>query len=431
MDLSNAGAADKIVFYVKQNYKGGVYLNIQTAGGHLYRSTKLTPGKWTRVEFDLDVTKWTGKAKAWGPATAFSFYHRAFDKPEEYMMLDGFSITLGGQSLAVDTTALADPAPAWAFPCETKEAWFLGNADTAWGVSKTTGQVVGGWNVKRRERCLKLGRNRYHVEDLKSLHSASEDDDVIQEPAFDKSAQTLTLLCANPTMPGLRGQEKNTAWTDSACSRRRPSPGRTGPDKFITYNSEAALMPDYRKGGFYVGAGFVGPIVPAPNLTSWQKVTVYKTTTKGMLLHQPAPRITPSPMCAAGWTAISPGRGSPAPSAGHVEEKNKLNYTPDGWDISLGTSPMKADWRTSFEEYYRVVPGNWFTWLAETYPSQPEVQSEAARIPDAPDWVGDVRAMLSFGRGGLARIRRVVESSEEGSVMVLVGLLGQLERTTT
>ena len=36
---------------------------------------------------------------------------------------------------------------------------------------------------------------------------------------------------------------------------------------------------------------------------------------------------------------------------GYVEDMNVLHYTPDGWDVSLGTSPLTADWQTSFEEY--------------------------------------------------------------------------------
>ena len=128
---------------MKQNYRGGIYLNIQTKNGHIYRSTSLKPNEWTRVEFDLDITKWQGDAEAWGPATAFSFYHKTFDRPDEFMMLDGFGLTLGGRVVEFDATAITDP-PAWSFPCESETAWYLGSDLTAWGISKKDGPGCGG-----------------------------------------------------------------------------------------------------------------------------------------------------------------------------------------------------------------------------------------------------------------------------------------------
>jgi len=259
VDLSHAGPGDKIVFSVKQNYKSGIYLNIHAQAGHIYRSASLKTGAWTRVEFDLDRNHWDGKAVEWGPATAFAFYHRSFDQPGEYLMLDGFSITLGGKVYTPDPLALSGP-PDWEFPCETERAWYLGGGDTAWGVSKRTGQVAGGWYVKDQGRCLQLARNRYHVEDLKGLVTGNEDDDTIQDASFDPTAQTLTLVCANPTVPELVIRKQYRL--DGFRLFKRTSFAWHGePRKFITCNSEAALVPDYRRGGYYMGAGFVGPLV--------------------------------------------------------------------------------------------------------------------------------------------------------------------------
>ena len=421
VDLSNVGPGDKIVFHAKQNYKSGIYLNIHTQAGHIYRSTSLKTGAWTRVEFDLDRDHWQGKAAKWGLATAFAFYHRSFDQPDEYLVLDGFSIILGGKPYTPDPLALSGP-PAWEFPCETEQAWYLGNGDTAWGVSKRTGQAAGGWYVKDKGRCLKLARNRYHVEDLKGLVTGNEDDDAIQDASFDPTAQTLTLVCANPTVPELIIRKEYRL--DGFRLFKKTSFAWHGePRKFITCNSEAALMPDYRQGGYYMGAGFVGPIVPAPDLSTWKKITAYKTTTKGMLLHQPHRDYALAHVRSRvdghfAWPWFS------GAIDGYVEANNALDYTPHGWDFSLGTSPLHKAAETTFEEYFRIVPGNWFTWLAETYPRQPEVAEEAARIPPPPEWVGDVKVFFSFGRGGMARLKRIVESTDEGTIMVLVGAWG-------
>ena len=421
VDLSNAGPGDKIVFHVKQNYKAGIYLNIHGQAGHIYRSVSLKAGEWARVEFDLDRQNWDGKASEWGLATAFAFYHRNFDKPDEYMVLDGFSIFLDGKVYTPDPLALSGP-PAWELPCETEQAWYLGNDDAAWGVSKKTGQVAGGWYVTHKERCLQLARSRCHVEDLKGLVTGNEDDDTIEHASFDRIAQTLNLLCANPSVPEL-AIRKEYRLDGFRLFKTTLFAWRGEPRKFITYNTEVALMPDYRQGGYYMGAGFVGPIVPAPDLSTWKEVKTYKTTTKGMLLYQPRKDYA----FAHARSRVDGNFTWPWFSGainGYVEAKNTLHYTPFGWDFSLGTSPLRNAAETTFEEYFRIVPGNWFTWLAETYPRQPEVAKESARIPQPPEWVSDVKVFFSYGRGGLARVKRVVESTDEGTIMVLVGAWG-------
>ena len=417
VDLTNAGPGDSIVFHVKQNYKAGVYLNIQTPAGHIYRSIALKNSEWTRVEFGLDRNNWQGKASNWGVASAFSFYHRNFDQPDEYMILDGLTMVIGGTLITPKTIGAPGPLR-WDFPDETDAAWYLGGADAAWAVSKASGQLAGGWHVRHRERCLMFGRHRYHVESVQDLVTGIEDDDRVLRTSFDAAGQVLTVWCSNAAVPALAIRKEYRV--DGARLLKTVGLEWAGAARtFITLNSETALTPGYRRGGYYMGAGFVGPIVPAPELTGWQPVTVYKTTTKGMLLHQPSRDYAFAHVRSRldgrfAWPWFS------GAISGYVEAKNKLHYTPYGWDLSLGTSPLPAGRETTFEEYCRVVPGNWFTWLAETYPRQDEVQAELAQIPPVPDWVSDVKACLGFGRDGMTRLRRIVESTRDGTIMVLL-----------
>lgn len=312
--------------------------------------------------------------------------------------------------------------PAWAFPSETESGWYLGTEAAGWGVSKKTGQVAGGWNAGRRQRCLEWARNRYHVEDLRGLVTGSEDDDTVEHAAWDRAAQTLSLTCVNPTLPEL-GIRKEYRLEGPRLFKRTALQWNGGPKTFVTFNSEAVLVPEFRREGYYLGAGFVGPLVPAPTLTKWQKITRYKSTSKGMLLDQPREGYGLAHVRSAldghfVWPWFSGAIN------GYVEEKNALSYTPEGWDFSLGTSPLSSASAAVFEEYFRIVPGNWFRWLAEVYPGQPEVAAEAARIPAPPEWVGDVKACLGFGDEGLARVERIVQSTDEGQVLVLLSGFG-------
>ena len=156
IDLSSARPGDKITFFIKENSANGFYLNIGLfAGGNIYRHFPLKKGKWNKIELDLDFNNWTKSktVKKWGKTTQFSFYSRSFDSPREYLIIDGFSISLGGKEISLEKlTPLR--ITNWDFPNETERAWFLGNRDVAWAISKKTGQLLGAWNVKTKERYL-------------------------------------------------------------------------------------------------------------------------------------------------------------------------------------------------------------------------------------------------------------------------------------
>ena len=424
VDFAGAGPKDKIVFFVKQNYGSGICLNMTMGGTHVYRYATIRKGEWSRMEMDLDLSRWSQtKLKTWGKATALQFYSRSFDEVDEYMILDGLMVTVQGKTLSAEQ-APAHAIERWLFPYETREAWYLGNGDVAWAISKTTGQVLGGWNAATRVRYLNHGEGRYHLEDIKGIATGREKDDRATDATFSAPDQRIVLTCANPTLPELT--IRKTYWLDARrLTKETAITYRGEKTKFVTYNSEIAFAPDYRDGGYYMGAGYVGPLVPAPALGEWKRVLEYQNTSKGMLLHQPRRGFSLAHVrTRLDGKFVWPWFGGAISS--YTEQKNVLHYTPNGWDMSLCTSRLDPGKGTSYEEYLSIAPGGWREFLSKHYPSKPEVQTALAEIPPVPAWMNDVKASCGLGRYGMPRLRRLVESTDEGNLIVMVSGWGSL-----
>lgn len=429
VDLAAATAADTISFWVKQNFGSGMRVQLWGDKGFINRSFPVKSGEWTRVDLDLDLKHWEHTGDGFGHIARLSFYERAFQSPDQYMILDGLTITAGGKFVLAE-----DPVhnlQAWAFPHQTSGAWYLGNAQVAWAISKTTGQVAGGWNAQTKERYLNFLEGRYHLEDRKSLVTGRETADKIVQAKYDEKAQRLELICANPVVPDLTIRKRYWLSGNKLFQRiafaTHSGRGVDAADgdparhlQFLTYNSQAAFTPGYRNGGYYMGgADGGGPLVPAPQIGEWRKVTQYQNTAKGMLLHQPQ----------AGYsfahirTKLDDQFVWPyftGAIASYVEAPNMLSYTPDGWDMSLGTSRLSAK-ETSFEQYLSIFPGDWQTFIRKEYPALPEVQQALKQIPPVPDWVGDIKVECG---ADMDRLRDIVKMTDEGVIMVLFNLSG-------
>ncbi|MBU0611471.1 MAG: hypothetical protein KKI08_26575, partial [Armatimonadetes bacterium] len=183
LDLTGAGPADQLSFWVKQNYGTGMRVQLWTAKGPFNRSFPVKLNEWTHVALDLDLAHWENpQNQPWGQIVRMAFYENAFHAPEHVMILDGLSLTAAGRPVTI-----ADPAhqmQQWTFPHQTATVWVLGNSDVAWAISKTTGEVVGGWNVRTKERYLNFVQSRYHLEDRKSLVTGLGSEDKVGEAKF-------------------------------------------------------------------------------------------------------------------------------------------------------------------------------------------------------------------------------------------------------
>lgn len=111
-DIAGAKADDKIIFFVKQNFGSDLCVNLRTPKGNVYRYVKVTQGEWSRVETDLDLANWSKSeadpVQAWSKLTYLHIYSRGFSTAGQYMLMDGFSIIVGGKPVV--TLPKAEPA---------------------------------------------------------------------------------------------------------------------------------------------------------------------------------------------------------------------------------------------------------------------------------------------------------------------------------
>lgn len=120
IDLSSAQPGDRITFFMKQNVYTGFYFNITTGAGYsIQRHFSVKKGEWNRVELDLELANWetVQEETGWSEVRRLAIYSSSFDAPGEYLILDGFSITLGGKEISVKSLrplAITN----WEFPYE-------------------------------------------------------------------------------------------------------------------------------------------------------------------------------------------------------------------------------------------------------------------------------------------------------------------------
>ena len=101
IDLTGAGPDDKLIMFVKQNFGQNICVNLRTVKGNVWRYPNTISGQWTRVEVDLDLSKWEQvegyPVTAWPELTYLHIYSKGFDKEGEHMLIDGFCFFIGGK----------------------------------------------------------------------------------------------------------------------------------------------------------------------------------------------------------------------------------------------------------------------------------------------------------------------------------------------
>ena len=424
VDLSGCGAGDRVAFWVKQNASSGIMVNFGFEGGqHLYRGTKAQPGKWTYVELDMDPAQWDGKGKQWGVATGVGFYTKGFDSKGEHLCLDGLRIRLAsGRTLqGLQQEAVADP-DRWVFPHETASHWLLGNGQVAFAVSKRTGRVEGGWNVRERSRCLDRLEAEYAVESKASASEATGAHDRV-ERVLVATPTRVAVQCRNPALAQLRIDKQYDLTADDNKLVRTVTLTHEGAggDVYATVSSRVWLRRTFRDAGYYMGAGYVGPLVPAPDIADRQRVSRYRISPKGMLLVNRRAGYT-----LAHYRYRVNGHFLFPWLAKYVETANALYYTPTGWQMGLHTVALRPGRPASIEEHVMILPGTQDDFLARAYPKLPDVAARLKQLQPRPKWREDIKVYAGMGcdEHTLPRTQELVELTDGGHVLILMNLMG-------
>jgi len=329
-------------------------------------------------------------------------------------------------SLCAEAVGEQPPRPVelgeWSFPCETATHWILGNSAVAFAISKRTGCVEGGWNVRTRSRYLDRLQSMYSVESKTFAKELRGDkDEVVQVIAAGPTR--VKVRCRNNELPPLRIEKDyvvNAGDNKLIRTLTLLNEGQAS-DWYATVSSRTWLRPAFRNVGYYMGAGYVGPLIPAPHAAKPQRVSRYRISPKGMLLVNPRVGYV-----LAHYRYKVNGHFLFPWVSKYVEKPNALYYTPTGWQFALATIPLRPARPVSFEGHVMILRGAQDEFLRKAYPQLPEVAARLRQLTPRPKWRENIKFYAGMGCDEhiVPNVQRLVELTDDGSILVLINPLG-------
>lgn len=287
-----------------------------------------------------------------------------------------------------------------------------------WRINSQTGAIAEVHRLTPDTVVVQKISNRYFIMKKSGDAEASENDDKVT--AYSTGNGTLVFQCVNPRLKDMRIVKKY--WSDGVYLRREVTFHNTGAETaFVTLRTQVSFEEAFFRDAFYLGSGYIGPLIAAPRPKQPLKESRYKQTTKGILAYHP------------------PGQGSFAQYrtklngqfvfpwwqsaiATYIEKDNYLYYLPNGWDMSLGTFDVAAGKDFAVEDCLVFFLEDWYGFLNRIYPSDPETAKILNTLKPGPEWLQNVKVYVGYA--GKQQLLQVLELVEDGEVMVLVDVLG-------
>lgn len=333
---------------------------------------------------------------------------------------------------------------------EDEHYWYLSSPVARFAIHKQTGLIAGGWMIRSQPRsdsrvasetalpagaCLttngdkliERAPDRYYWETRRESQMVDEYSDVVQQSQIGHRPSQITnlvLACTNPAIVGLVLRKSYQLSPDGRSLIKALVVSSTLPAQsvdraaFLTVASSMVLAEPFRRGGYYLGGDYFGPLVSASEITFRQRLP---QANHWMMLENPG--VTPLAKEEPGGMTVASFR---LKVDGHfllpwgedlwTEEGNKLYHTRTGWEFGLFTTRLDGLAGRSAETWYSLLPGARED-FHRYYTNLPEVKSFYRR--ERPAWVDQSRFTLFSGgrRDPTALARRFLEQYEEGYLM--------------
>ena len=252
-------------------------------------------------------------------------------------------------------------------------------------------------------------------------NEAWETSDMVQSQKNDGT--TLEFVCVNPELPCI--EIVKCFRMDGNRLRRTLCFRNTGSDTlYLVPRTQIAFAPDFYQDGFYLGSGYVGPLMPVPKLSKPQRETAFLQTTKAMVLyHDGVPGSFAHYRTHLNGKFVFPWWQSAIRT--YQEEPNALYYHPDGWEMALGTIDVAQGKTFTVDDCFVFFDGNWHTFLNDIYPNDPVVKQHLATLAPGPAWLDDVKVNYNGNQAGnIQRLRKLaLLLDDEGEVIHSFGFI--------
>ena len=244
--------------------------------------------------------------------------------------------------------------------------------------------------------------NRYlMMEKGKPDVTALEREDVVEKRTDGKGF--VSFRCTNPKMPGVTVEKRYVIDRERGSVRRTLTFCNSAQQsKYVTPYVDCTFSKGFKKNLWHLGAGYIGPYKPYPDVKSELVVNDYKQSSKGLVLIHPENglenagrnnlshyRVKIDDQVVWPWWHSSIGR--------YREYHDRLSYLPDGYRMGLGTFGLYTGKSISVTDQFNSFDGDIFTFFDDIFAADPEIAAEIASIPPAPKWFDDV---FNCGAGG-------------------------------
>lgn len=232
------------------------------------------------------------------------------------------------------------------------------------------------------------------------VHAEEKADIVVTSAA---TANDLTFVCTNQTLPGMRIAKRYFP-VNGGLGRQLSFVNDSDQIRFVILFSESHFAETFMRDACYLGAGYIGPLIPAAKVESLTKEQRFVQSSKGMvLLNTACPghgnfvnmrvKVAGNPVIPWWHSTIGSYR----------EAADRLYYLPDGWRMCLGTLDAPAQGKIVCEDRLTFFEGDIFTFFDDIYGQDPVFKELYATIQPTSSEFLDIFCSFSWGHEPFTR----------------------------
>lgn len=288
----------------------------------------------------------------------------------------------------------------------------------SWEIDPLTGALAKVRSLKiPSDAVVESAFNHYYIMTPGGDFDADEKND--RTASQSGEGDTLVFNCVNPGLPDLRITKKYRP--EGRYLRREIVYRNTGNRiMYLTPRTHVSFVPAFFKDAYYLGSGYIGPLIPAPSPAHPQKEIRYKQTTKGMLLcHNDARGSFAQYRTALNGKFVFPWFQSAIQN--YIEKENCLYYMPHGWDMSLGTVDLPPGKDFTISDSFIFFNGGWYDFMNDVYVNDPQVSKVMKGFKPGPEWLNRVKFYVGYSTR--ADLQKLLELVEDGEIMVMLDVL--------
>ncbi len=287
-------------------------------------------------------------------------------------------------------------------------------------ICKKTG-AVGRIADRQNRTVVKKTQNRYIVQSKAGDVTAYEDQDRVVKSTRLENGK-LVFVCRNSQLPGIAITK--TYWQENNGLRRTLTFTNNTPVKrYILPMTDVEFAPEFKKNVWHLGAGYIGPYKPLPQVEMERPVNEYRQSSKGLVLINPDGKQGNFShyRVKINDTVVLPWWHS---TIGHYREyADRLYYTPQGYRMGLGTLDVLPNGgKISVTDCFNAFNGDMYTFFDNIFMQDKDIANEFKSVPQTPAWVKDIYCIAPMSMTDYTRY--LAQMTSEGVIMPLGTPLG-------